>query len=140
MSKLSHNRANEADHDIPPEVLRRVEQWVPPTFAWRVAWKTEGGQWFALAMDFDIVGRGDSPEAAEDEMFGLLGAYLATHLEQGKPFSEAVRRVPKNLRLRIHIATAVYGVIDGLAKKPDRRQERDYESSDLRPVAAAALC
>jgi len=117
-----------------------VQEWVPRDFDWRVAAKTEDGHWFALAMDFDIIGRGDTLDAAEDELFDLLGAYLANYFTQDEPFSEAVRRIPKSLRMRIHIATAIYGIIDGLTKKPDRRQERNYESSDLSPVAAAALC
>jgi hypothetical protein len=140
MSSVVHNHHITAPDDFPPEVLARVRAWLPRDFDWRVATKTEGDHWFALAMDFDIIGRGDTKDSAEDELFELLGAYLASYLVQDKPFEDAVRPVSKTLRLRIHVATVIYGLIDGLTKKPDRRQERAYESADLSPVAAAALC
>lgn len=123
------------------EMEARLRAWVPETFAWRTAIKREHGQWFVLAVDFDITGRGDTIEEASKELDELLGHYLVSYFKDGEPFEAAVRPIPRRMRMQIHIWTLMVKPLLWLSRDPDHLplpRERTYPSSAL-PVEAAAL-
>lgn len=121
----------------------RVREWVPRDFEWRCATKREHDRYFALALDFDITGRGDSPEEAVAEMRELLGFYLGSYLRDGVPFEKTLRPVPRRLRMRIHLSSKILNLLDRIDSRLEDDlplpRERNYPVSEL-PVEAAAVC
>jgi predicted RNase H-like HicB family nuclease len=124
------------------EMEARLREWVPEDFPWRMAIKRERGKWFALGVDFDITGHGDTIEAAVEELGELVGHYLGSYFRAGEPFEAAVRPIPRRMQMRIHLSTIAVKPLLRLSHGAERLpfpRERSYPSSDL-PVEAAALC
>jgi hypothetical protein len=88
------------DEDLTPE-QRAFAAWLDQDFEIHVAVKCEAGQWYALLMDFDITGCGDTKRAAVENTFKLLLPYLLVYHQEGAPFAEAVRPIPRRLHIRI---------------------------------------
>jgi hypothetical protein len=85
----------------------RLEAWLPDDFEFGLALKREADRWFALVMEFDITGSGDSRAAAVADAFGLLGAYLEAYFDDGADFSQTLRPIPTRLRFRIRVESMI---------------------------------
>jgi hypothetical protein len=72
-----------------------------------IAVKRESGQWYALLLEFDITGCGETREEAVQEGLEMLVAYLDAHYEDGDSFEVALRPIPGTLRLRIELESAL---------------------------------
>lgn len=116
------------------EVEARVEAWMPDDFDVRVATKREGSEWFALAVDFDVTGKGSTRAAAVRQMSELLGLYLAAYLVEGSSFSDALRPVPMSMRLRIQAEDT----ISRLIRRFDGGLPLSRENNYILPVSEVA--
>jgi predicted RNase H-like HicB family nuclease len=121
------------------ELEARVEAWLPDDFDFRVATKREDGEWFALAVDFDVTGKGATRSAAVRQMGELLGLYLATYLIDNASFTDAVRPVPTRMRLRIQAEDAVSRIMRHVDGKIPLSRENNY-ILPVSEVAAHARC
>jgi hypothetical protein len=121
------------------ELEARIEAWIPDDFDFRVATKREEGEWFALAVDFDVTGKGPTRGAAVRQMGDLLGLYLAAYLVEGARFSDAVRPVPARMRLRIQAEDAISRAVRQVGGKIPLSRENNY-LLPLSEVAAHARC
>jgi hypothetical protein len=92
--------------DLSPE-QRAFALWLDDEFELHVAVKCEHRQWYALLMDFDITGCGASKRAAVENAFELLVPYLLAYHVDGATFAEALRPIPRRLRLRIFFETGL---------------------------------
>jgi hypothetical protein len=108
------------------ELQARFESWVGDGFDLRVALWPEHGQWFALAMDFDITGQGITRQAAVHQMGQLLGAYLVAYFEEGASFSDALRPVPLPMRAKIRAESLLLSVLRSLDGRFELARERQY--------------
>lgn len=95
-------------------------RWLPRYLDLRVAKKREGGRWFVLIANFDITGVGETSDDALDEAFSLLNAYLRAHFEDGTPFEQTLRPIPRRMRAAIHIATAISRLLP-VERRPSER-------------------
>lgn len=95
------------------------------------------GRWFALVEEFDITGMGDSEDAALKDMLGLLSAYLLAHFEDGTPFEETRRPIPRRLKLEIRAGSLMLHGVQRLAHR-ERGRERKmlYPPEFLQATAA----
>lgn len=103
------------------EVDRLVDEffeWAGDALPYRVAFKREDGQWFALAVDYDITGRGQTLREAFDELLELVAVYLIAYYREGSSPVDAVRRVPLALRAKIHATSAVARVAHAVSRRP----------------------
>jgi hypothetical protein len=91
-----------------------------------VAVKREDGQWYALLMQFDITGAGATRHDAVRDAFSLLAAYLHAYFEDGAAFEEAVRPVPRSLKLRIVAESGVAHVVRRISEKIPFASESHY--------------
>jgi hypothetical protein len=57
--------------------------------------REDDGQWFALALDFDIASMGASEDAALEELEELVVDYLQLGIREGRSLDELRRGVPK---------------------------------------------
>jgi hypothetical protein len=89
--------------------------WLDDDFSVHVAIKYEHGQWYALLLEFDITGCGDTRGAAVQDSFELLGSYLQAYFEDGASFADAIRPVPWRLRARVAVESMVGRPLRGLA-------------------------
>jgi hypothetical protein len=117
------------------EIEDRVAAWIPDDFDFRVATKRIDGEWFALAVDFDITGKGVTRAAAVRQMAELLGLYLAAYLVDGVEFYGAVRPVPSRMRFRIQMESAVGRLISRLNSSLSLSRENNY----ILPVSEVAV-
>ncbi|HTW43135.1 MAG TPA: hypothetical protein VMD79_12550 [Solirubrobacteraceae bacterium] len=117
------------------EIEARVEAWLPDDFDFRVATKRERGEWFALAVDFDVTGKGASRAAAVRQMGELLALYLAAHLMDGDTFNDAIRPIPTRLRFRIQIESALGRVMRHVGGAVVLARENNY----ILPVSEVAV-
>lgn len=121
------------------ELVEAVEAWLPDDFDFRVATRCEEGDWFALAIDFDVTGKGNSRGAAVRQMGELLAIYLATYFADGADFAETVRPVPASLRLRIQVESALgHLILRRLAALPLSRS-LSREDNYILPVSEVAV-
>ncbi len=81
--------------------------WLPDDLELHVAVKREETQWFALLLEFDITGCGDTRAEAVRQSFELLTAYLQEYFDEGANFADALRPVPAKLRLQITVESAL---------------------------------
>jgi hypothetical protein len=100
--------------------------WLDEDFEGHVVLKREHGQWFALLLEFDVTGCGDTRAAAVQDSFALLGAYLHAYFEDGSSFADAVRPVPRRLRARIAVESAVGRPLRSLAPRLALANESTY--------------
>jgi len=84
------------ESEFTPEEIAKV----PPGFHVVMRIVPEDDQWTALEMNFDIAGRGDSPEEAIHDTIALLEEYLSYGFAEGRTFEQMLRPVPKRLWLR----------------------------------------
>jgi hypothetical protein len=113
-------------HETHREVDAKMEafdQWMRGLLSFRVALRREQGQWFALAEDFDITGMGESREDALRDMVGLLSAYLMAHFEDGTPFEQTLRPIPRRLRIEIRRDTFLSQILERFAHRAPRNEE-----------------
>ncbi len=109
------------------ERAARLETWLPDDFEFGLALKREGDQWFALVMDFDITGCGATRAAAIADAFGLLGAYLEAYFDDGADFSETLRPIPAQLRIRIRLESIIAKTLRLTALRLPLTDETTYE-------------
>ena len=57
-------------------------------------------------MGFDIADKGATKEEAVHKVAEGMATYLISYFEDGAPFSDALRPIPRSLRLRISAETA----------------------------------
>jgi hypothetical protein len=117
----------------------RVEAWLPDDFDFRVATRREHGEWFALAVDFDVTGKGPTRSAAVRQMSELLGIYLAAYLIDGARFTDTVRPVPARLRLRIQVEDALGRALGRLIRHMDGSLSLARENNYILPVSEVAV-
>lgn len=121
------------------ELLAAVEEWLPGDFDFRVATKCEEGDWFALALDFDVTGKGSTRAAAIRQMGELLAIYLAAYFADGASFESTVRPVPASLRFRIQVESALgHLILRPLAALPLSRS-LSREDNYILPVSEVAV-
>lgn len=121
------------------ELEARIEAWIPDDFDLRVATKREHGEWFALAVDFDITGKGATRATAVRQMADLLGLYLAAYLIDDVDFSNTLRPVPTRMRLRIQTEDAIGRLTRHINGKVPLSRENNY-LLPVSEVAAHARC
>jgi hypothetical protein len=121
------------------QIEARVEAWLPDDFDFRVATRREQGEWFALAVDFDVTGKGPTRSAAVRQMSDLLSIYLAAYLIDDASFMDTVRPVPARLRLRIQVESALGRALGGVIRHMDGGLSLVRESNYILPVSEVAL-
>lgn len=89
------------------EQMAPFEAWLPDEFELHIAVKREDDQWFALLLEFDITGAGTTRADAVRQSFELLTPYLQAHFEDGSTFDDALRPIPRRLRLQIGFESAL---------------------------------
>jgi hypothetical protein len=114
------------DHS-PAALDEWLEDWLPLTFARR----RDGDRWFSLIEEFDITGMGATPREARDDALSLLSAYLHAHYEDGTPFKETLRPIPRRLKLEIRAGTLLH-----LVAGKGRAQSAADEERALVPPSA----
>jgi hypothetical protein len=132
MTAISPNMSEE-------EIEAAVEAWLPDDLDFRVATKRERKRWFALTVDFDITGTGETRAAAVRQMGELLSIYLAAYLMDGAGFGDAIRPVPTAMRLRMRLESMLAKATRGV----DGRLPLSREDNYLLPtsqLAAHAHC
>jgi len=117
------------------ELEARIVAWVPDDFDLRVATKRENGEWFALAVDFDITGKGTTRATAVRQMADLLSLYLAAYVMENADFSATLRPIPVRLRLRIQAEDALWRLTRHIGAKLSLSRENNY----ILPVSDVAL-
>lgn len=121
------------------ELEASIEAWIPDDFDLRVATKRENGEWFALAVDFDVTGKGSTRQAAVRQMGDLIGLYLAAYFVDHEAFASAIRPVPLQMRFRIQAEDFV----SRLVRRIDAGVRLSREDNYILPVsdvAAHARC
>jgi hypothetical protein len=113
----------------------RIAAWFPDDFDVRVATKRENGEWFALAVDFDITGKGATRSTALRQMVDLLSLYLAAYLVDNADFSDTLRPVPARLRLRLQAEDALGRLTRHIGGKLSLARENNY----ILPVSEVAV-
>ena len=83
------------------------DAWLPDDLALHVAVKRENDQWFALLVEFDITGCGETRAEAVRQSFDLLTCYLQEYFEEGAAFADTLRPIPAKLRLQITVESAI---------------------------------
>jgi predicted RNase H-like HicB family nuclease len=91
----------------------------------------EGGDWSALASEFDVVGKGATREAALQNLGETLGSYLGSYLQQGASFKEALRPIPWRENLRLRISAAHTALKEHLPRSDDPRHHPDGASRSV---------
>jgi hypothetical protein len=101
--------------------------------------KREHDKWFALLVQFDITGMGDSPREALNEAFSMMVSYLHAFYEEGQPVESAVRPVPVALRARIELEGVFARILRAVSLRIPLADESTYE---LPPgqLSKLALC
>jgi hypothetical protein len=119
------------EHDVAARAVdgraARLETWLPDDFEFGLALKREGDQWFALLMDFDVTGCGQTRAAAITDAFGLLGAYLEAYFEDGADFSRSLRPISTQLRFRIKVESMLAKPLRLTALRLPLRDETTYD-------------
>jgi hypothetical protein len=121
--KTSMSSPDERQIEPDEESLRA---WVDDDFVLRVAVKCENDQWFALLMDFDITGSGESTAVAVRDAFGLLGAYLTDYYMDGASFGDTLRPIPLGLNFRIRVESAIGAALRHAAVRSRLSHESTY--------------
>ncbi len=83
----------------------------------------EDDQWTALAMNFDIAGRGDTPNEAIQDTIDLLEEYLSYGFAEGRSFEEMLRPVPASIWARQLVSQTMKIVRRG---RPGRRGRSSF--------------
>ena len=106
----------------------------PPVIRTKVFYGREEDHWFALDVDFDIASMGSTADEALASLTELVSSYLESCAQDGTPFEDARRPIPRVVRLRLHLRA--------LASKILRRFVRSAEAREgelvLPPIAPAA--
>ncbi|HYM46414.1 MAG TPA: hypothetical protein VES65_09700 [Solirubrobacteraceae bacterium] len=102
-------------------------EWLDQDFEGHVAVKYENGQWFALLMEFDITGCGESKGAAVVQSLNLLSSYLLAYYEDGASFADVVRPIPRRLRVRIGIEGMLGHTLRRLRPQLSLARESTYD-------------
>ena len=103
-----------------------VEAWLPDDFDYRVATKRENDEWFALAVDFDVTGKGATRAAALRQMAELVAIYLAAYVVDGASFQVAVCQCAARMRLRLQLESALGRVLGHLYGRLPLSREDNY--------------
>ena len=104
-----------ADRHSSSEARDRFLEWLDDPFL-RVAFTHRHGQWYALAMDFNVASAGDTELAAFRDLAGLVEAYLRDSHDRGRTYQQSVRRVPLALRTWITISSALFSGLPKLIR------------------------
>jgi hypothetical protein len=110
--------------------VRTFEHWLEDGGADRVftlALRRERGRWYAVLLDFDVTGTGASPHDAVEDTFGLLGAYLHAHFEDGAAFEDALRPVPRLEQLKMRAEAAVASIVRSISKRIPFSSDGTYQ-------------
>lgn len=83
--------------------VARFQAWMPDEFEITVAVKRERDLWYALLMEFDVTGCGQTRADAVRQAFELLTAYLHDYFVEGAAFAASIRPISQQLRLRISL-------------------------------------
>ncbi len=106
--------------------LARFQAWLPDEFEMRVAVKRENDQWFALHLEFDVTGAGDTIADAVEQSFELLVSYLCAYFEEGAAFEESLRPIPRRLRLQIAVESMLASALRHTMVHLPLTDERTY--------------
>src|SRR4051812_44151718 len=88
----------------------------------RLYWQHAGNQWHVVAREFDVAGMGTTPEAAYDNVSKLVVAYLHDYFQDGRPFTDAVRKTPWRARIGLRLSQARSQFTDDDSSLPKDRQ------------------
>lgn len=105
-----------ASHD---EVVARLIDRLPEEI--RVFAGPQDGAWVAHAVDFDIVGEGDTRDEALQTLFRLIDAYLHSVVELDEVESHVPRPAPRHVIAQLYgrvILSRVKGVLRSSARMP----------------------
>lgn len=67
----------------------------------------QGGQWHATAADYTIVGSGETPRLAIDQMLELLADYFAMCAAEGLSLEESRRPIGRRWQLQLQALVAL---------------------------------
>jgi hypothetical protein len=98
-----------------------LSSWVPDDLEVRVATQRRHGQWYALAVDYNIVGQGETKRTAIEQLFGLLAMYWAVHFKRGTAFEDTRRPTRRRTKLAIALGT----VLSTLARRAPESVPRE---------------
>ena len=91
-----------------------------------IATKMQAGQWYALVPQFDITGAGETQVEAVRDALDLMFAYLRAYYEDGAHFDDALRPIPRKLRLRIGVESALGHLLRELSVRTPLATESRY--------------
>ena len=85
----------------------------------------ENDQWSALASEFDVIGMGQTQEAAIENLSETLNAYLDSFQAEGATLDDARRPIPMREELRLRLLQSL-GKIRAFRHRWVRRSEVDF--------------
>jgi hypothetical protein len=77
------------------------------SFPGRIAKQRKHGQYYLLAIDFNVAGVGTTIPEAERDLARLLRAYFGSYFREGRPFEDAIRPARWRTRLAVALGTFV---------------------------------
>lgn len=84
-------------------------EWLAKSrYPFRAAIKRKHGQYYMLAIDFNVAGAGRTRSEAQRDLARLLQAYFQSYFKEGRPLQDAVRPVGWRTRLAIALGTLVW--------------------------------
>lgn len=90
------------------------ESWREPVMVTTWLIPFDGDRWSALAQEYDIIGAGDTPEAAIAEMDELLNDYRELIAAEGRLPADALRPVSGWRLFRLHAGRVWGNVVDAV--------------------------
>jgi hypothetical protein len=85
----------------------------------------DDGTWAGIAVDYTVVGTGDSPEAATKALEGMLIDYLNWCLADGMTLEQARRPISRSWRSRLFLRRQRGRVFGSRRRIGPQLQERD---------------
>lgn len=88
-------------------------EWLAKSrYPFRAAIKRKHGQYYMLALDFNVAGAGRTRRDAQHDLTRLLRAYLQSYFREGRPLEDAVRPVGWRTRIAIALGTLAWKGLD----------------------------
>lgn len=109
-----------------------MPEWLEVTLAQRC----DSERWSVLIEEFDITGMGSTLEDARRDAMQLLHAYLLDHFQDGTPFEETLRPIPRRLRLEVRAGTMLHRVVRALGPRGAKEYKVLVPPSALNGTAA----
>jgi hypothetical protein len=89
-----------------------------------------------LIEEFDITGMGSTREEARLDALHLLGAYLRDHFEDGTPFEQTFRPIPRRLKFEVRASTLIHRLLRALGPRGAKEYKVLVPPSALNGAAA----